>query len=81
MDTKTGKLARVSCPPGAPPMDEELRSGSTDRLLEWLRAKVHTQGYRRDAKVLAADIAGEPVTARPLLDYLGDKYRTLYPSS
>jgi carboxypeptidase Taq len=63
------------------PMDEELRSGSTDRLLEWLRAKVHTQGYRRDAKVLAADIAGEPVTARPLLDYLGDKYRSLYPSS
>jgi carboxypeptidase Taq len=63
------------------PMDDELRSGSTDRLLEWLRAKVHTQGYRRDAKVLAAEIAGGPVTARPLLDYLSDKYTTLYSSS
>jgi carboxypeptidase Taq len=62
------------------PLDDELRSGTTDRLLAWLREKVHSQGYRREAKVLAAEITGEPVTPRPLLDYLSSKYRRLYPS-
>jgi carboxypeptidase Taq len=63
------------------PLDDELRSGATDRLLAWLREKVHAQGYRHDAKVLAEKIVGERVTAAPLLAYLNNKYRGLYSSS
>jgi len=59
-------------------IEGDLRAGDTKQLLEWLRAKIHSQGYRYEAKELAERVAGEPVGARPLLDYLGSKYSELY---
>ena len=59
-------------------LDEELAKGETARLLAWLREKVHSQGYRYEARDLAERITGAPVTAEPLLDYLRSKYTALY---
>jgi carboxypeptidase Taq len=60
-------------------LDDELRAGKTDRLLDWLRTSIHHQGYRREAAALAEHITGQQVSPRPLLDYLEAKYSTLYP--
>jgi carboxypeptidase Taq len=59
-------------------LDDELRSGNTARLLGWLRENIHSQAYRYPAKELAMRVLGEPVSARPLLDYLRGKYSELY---
>lgn len=59
-------------------LDEDFRKGETARLLKWLRDNIHSQAYRYEAKELAQKITGEPTTAKPLLDYLKDKYCTLY---
>ena len=64
-----------------PGLEAELRSGVTDRLLEWLRENVHGRGYRHDAKDLIERISGGPITPEPLLDYLRAKYSALYPSA
>ena len=61
-----------------PGLDEDLRAGDGSRLLAWLRAKVHVHAYLRPAKEIGEEIIGGPLTARPLLDYLGQKFRALY---
>ncbi len=59
-------------------LSEDLRAGDGSRLLGWLREKIHSQGYLYDSKELAKRILGEPVGAKPLLDYLRKKYGELY---
>lgn len=59
-------------------LDEEFRKGETARLLQWLRDNIHSQAYRYEAKELAEKVTGEPTTAGPLLEYLKNKYCTLY---
>jgi carboxypeptidase Taq len=59
-------------------LSEELREGETGRLLEWLREKIHSQGYLYPAKELAEQVLGEPLSAQPYLDYLHSKYGELY---
>jgi carboxypeptidase Taq len=61
-----------------PGLESELRSGVTDRLLDWLRRKVHVYGYRYDAKELVERANQGPVTPEPLLHYLRAKYSELY---
>ncbi|MGI8707159.1 MAG: carboxypeptidase M32 [Actinomycetota bacterium] len=62
-------------------LSDELRAGATTRLFEWLREKVHRHGYMYDAKDLAEQVVGGPVTATALLDYLRSKYGELYSAS
>jgi carboxypeptidase Taq len=62
-------------------LEAELRSGVTERLLEWLRENVHCVGYRHDAKDLIERVSGGAITPEPLLDYLRSKYTELYPSA
>jgi carboxypeptidase Taq len=57
---------------------EGFTRGETRPLLEWLRENIHSEGYRHDARTLAEKVTDGPITARPLLDYLTDKYSELY---
>ena len=59
-------------------MSEDFRRGDTSRLLGWLRTNIHEKAYRYPAKELAERVTGGPLTARPLLDYLENKYSKLY---
>lgn len=59
-------------------LDEEFASGDVSRLLGWLSEKIYRQGYLFPAKELAEKVVGAPVTARPFLEYLKDKYGRLY---
>ncbi|MDQ4094930.1 MAG: carboxypeptidase M32, partial [Actinomycetota bacterium] len=59
-------------------MSDDFRTGDTSQLLSWLRKNIHEQAYRFSAKELAERVTGGPLTAKPLLDYLADKYSALY---
>ncbi|HEV2755470.1 MAG TPA: carboxypeptidase M32 [Actinomycetota bacterium] len=64
-----------------PDLDADLRRGDGSRLLQWMRDKIHSQAYLKPAKELGEDVLGEPLSARPFLDYVGDKFRNLYARS
>jgi carboxypeptidase Taq len=59
-------------------LSEEFRRGETQRLLDWLRKHIHSEGYRYPAKELAQKVLGEPLSVRPFLDYVKTKYSELY---
>ncbi|MFN2525903.1 MAG: carboxypeptidase M32 [Actinomycetota bacterium] len=61
-----------------PAVNEDLRRGDGSRLLAWLREKIHSRGYLQPAKETAEEVLGEPLTAKPLLDYLETKYSEIY---
>ncbi|MBA3431461.1 MAG: carboxypeptidase M32 [Actinobacteria bacterium] len=63
-----------------PDLDDDLRSGETGRLLDWLRTNIHSQAYLRSAPELAERVLGAPLSTEPLLAYLGAKYRSLFVS-
>lgn len=59
-------------------LDDDLRSGNVDRLLEWLKTNVYSQGYLYPAKELGLRVLGETVSAQPLIDYLKNKFGEMY---
>ena len=60
-------------------LDSQIARGEFGPLREWLREKVHTVGsiYASPDELLTK-ITGEPVSARPFLEYLNAKYSELY---
>jgi carboxypeptidase Taq len=58
-------------------LEDDIRSGDTKRLLQWLRERIHTRGYMLESGALVEEVVGEPVGAKPLLAYLTDKYSEL----
>lgn len=61
-----------------PGLDDDLRAGDTARVLAWLRANVHSQGYLVPSKELAKKILGTDISARPFLDHIKAKYSAIY---
>jgi carboxypeptidase Taq len=59
-------------------LDEDFRRGEFGRLRGWLNEKIHRQGQRHRAGALCRRITGQPLSHRPLLDYLRKKYEPLY---
>jgi carboxypeptidase Taq len=59
-------------------IEGEIRAGDTSRLLDWLQKKVYAEAYLRPGRDLAASILGGPVSPRPFLQHLRDKYSALY---
>jgi carboxypeptidase Taq len=59
-------------------LDEEIRNGDFARLLQWLRAEVHSQGYLFTAKELGERVLGEPLTHAPFIQYIRTKYSEIY---
>ena len=67
--------AAVRANPGIP---GDLAAGRYDSLLGWLRENVHQHGRKYLPAELMKKATGQPLTARPYLDYLKDKYSDLY---
>lgn len=61
-----------------PGLEDDFARGDFRRLLEWLREQVHQQGRRYSALELVERVTGEPLSARPLLAYLEERYGALY---
>jgi carboxypeptidase Taq len=61
-----------------PSLEEQFSRGEFGGLLGWLRDKVHGQGYRYSAARLIEVATGAPLSHRPLVAALRQKYAALY---
>ena len=61
---------------GAP--REHVRDGHFEAVNEWLRENVHKHGKRYPSTELIERATGEPLTADYFLDYVTEKYGSLY---
>ncbi len=61
-----------------PDLNDQLANGNLLVLRDWLREHVHVIGRRKTAPELIEDLTGQPLTARPFMDYLETKYTELY---
>jgi carboxypeptidase Taq len=59
-------------------VDDDFRRGEFGRLKSWLNEKIHRRGQRYRAPDLCKTITGRPLTHKPLIDYLRNKYAPLY---
>jgi carboxypeptidase Taq len=57
-----------------PGLDSDLRSGKYQRLLGWLREKIHAPGQRHDPQELMRRATGEATQAKHHLGYLRRKF-------
>lgn len=61
-----------------PSLEGALTRGDYAPLLEWLRENVHRPGRRYLPGELTERICGEPLSAKPFIRYLHNKYREIY---
>lgn len=59
-------------------LDESCARGDFSGLLAWLRKNIHSVGRGRKASELVLELTGQPLSAKPFMDYLEAKYKTLY---
>lgn len=56
----------------------DFRRGEFGRLKSWLNTKIHAHGLRYRAGDLCAQVTGKPLSHRPLMRYLREKFGRLY---
>ncbi len=61
-----------------PDLDVHFATGNFEPLLNWLRQHIYQHGQRYRAQELVQIITGEPLSYKPLMRYLRDKYGKLY---
>ncbi len=59
-------------------LDASLRNGWFRALKEWLNTNIHRPGQRYRPRDLCRRVTGQPLSHRPLLEYLWKKYGALY---
>jgi carboxypeptidase Taq len=52
--------------------------GDLKTILEWLRSKIHRQGFIYGAEELFERVTGSKLSEAPFMNYLWDKYGPLY---
>ena len=60
------------------PIDDTVRAGEFDALHEWLTENVHRHGKRYPTGDLIEEATGETYTAEYFLEYVTEKYGSLY---
>ncbi|GEL07902.1 carboxypeptidase M32 [Salisediminibacterium halotolerans] len=61
-----------------PHFDELLAKGQLAPVKDWLTKTIHQHGKSKDPAELMTAAAGETMNPEPLLNYLTDKYRSVY---
>ncbi len=59
-------------------LDAQFRRGEFAPLREWLRANIHTHGRRYSAAELVERVTSKPLSHKPLIDHLTQKYGEIY---
>jgi len=57
---------------------EQIKQGDFDHITTWLRAHVHQHGQRFQADEIIQQVCGEGLNSQVLIDYLKEKYYSLY---
>lgn len=59
-------------------LDDSFAKGDFSGLLGWLRENIHQHGSRYRPEKLVARVTGQPLSHKPLIEYLNAKYGALY---
>jgi carboxypeptidase Taq len=59
-------------------LEADFRRGEFGRLKGWLNEKIHRSGQRYRAAELCRRLTGKPLSHKPLVAYLQNKYAPLY---
>ncbi|NVJ24503.1 carboxypeptidase M32 [Myxococcus sp. AM011] len=59
-------------------LDGRLRQGKMLPLRDWLRERIHRQGFRLPAEARVREVTGQGLTDADFLGYLREKYGALY---
>lgn len=61
-----------------PQLEEQIKTGDLLPMRQWLLEKIHSKGQRLFAEELIRDLTGNPLSAKPFLNYLEEKYSEIY---
>ena len=61
-----------------PSLQDQIRKGKFENLLQWLIENIHQYGRKYDPKELVVKATGSSITPEPYLKYLDQKYREIY---
>ena len=61
-----------------PDMDQRFERGDFATLLKWLRENIHKHGKRYRANDLCKRVTGQPLSHKPLMDYMNKKFGEIY---
>ena len=61
-----------------PSLEQDIKNGNLQPLLQWLRTTVHRQGRKFTSTQLCENITGEPLDSGYFLEYATRKYRNIY---
>jgi carboxypeptidase Taq len=59
-------------------LDDQIRSGKFDSLLNWLREKIHIHGHKYDPQDLIQKVTGSKINSAAYVRYLTKKYSDIY---
>lgn len=61
-----------------PDLDEQIRAGKFETLLNWLRTKIHTHGRKFEPQELVQRVTGSKIDPAAYMRYLHNKYGQIY---
>ena len=61
-----------------PSLNKNLKIGNLSEAIEWLSSSVHQHGSLYSPIELIRDASGFEITAKPLISYIEEKYRSIY---
>ncbi len=61
-----------------PDLYEQFARGTFTNLREWLRENIHKHGQKYKATKLVEVVTGAPLSSKPLIDYMNEKYSGIY---
>jgi carboxypeptidase Taq len=59
-------------------LDEQIKSGNLQPLLQWLRHNIHAKGRYHVSEELCKEITGSGLDARYFISHILEKYHTIY---
>ncbi len=59
-------------------INEDLKKGENNSLLNWLRVNIHCHGKKFTPKELILKVTGKPLTHEPFMKYVRKKYSLIY---
>ena len=61
-----------------PDLMEQFKRGEFSNLLNWLRKNIHQHGCRYRAQDLGKKVTGQPLSHKPLMEYMEKKFGEIY---
>ena len=61
-----------------PDLFSQFEVGNFGGLLGWLRKNIHSEGQRFRANDLQKRVSGQPLSHKPLVEYMNKKYGEVY---